>query len=252
MEHPKKLRLDQLLVERHGYESRSRARDAILRGCVSLKGRELSKPSQSTIVTADLQIVDDAGRYVSRAALKLVHALDSSGVEVTDKTALDLGASTGGFTQVLIERGAAKVFAIDVGHGQFHASLEGNSKICKIENLNVRDLTPLHLDNITPDLLVSDLSFISLKLGLPPALTLAKKGAVGIFLVKPQFEVGKDHIGSGGIVRDEALIDQTVVDISNWLEQQKPWSVIDIFPSPILGGDGNKEFLMIAKKGNTQ
>ena len=251
MEYSKKLRLDQLLVDRYGYESRSRARDAILRGCVSLDGRELRKPSQSTGIDTKLVISDEAGSYVSRAALKLVHALKISNITVADKIAVDLGASTGGFTQVLVEQGAQKVFAIDVGHGQFHASLEGNEKITKIENLNVRDLKLEHINDTEPDLVVSDLSFISLKLALPPALSLARDGADGIFLIKPQFEVGKDNIGSGGIVRDEALVDETVTDISNWLEHQNPWTVIDIFPSPILGGDGNKEFLMIAKKGSS-
>ncbi|MGB7286732.1 MAG: TlyA family RNA methyltransferase [Salaquimonas sp.] len=244
----KKYRLDQFLVEKHGYESRSRARDAILRGCISVDGSLAKKPSQTVLDDHTIGIDDPAGAYVSRAALKLVHALDASGLSVEGRIAVDLGASTGGFTQVLLERGAAHVFSIDVGHGQFHSSLEDNSKITKIENLNVRDLTHAELSNIHPDLLVSDLSFISLKLALPPALSLAANPALGIFLIKPQFEVGKDGLGSGGIVRDESLIEETVSDISNWMNDQPHWSVTDIFPSPIQGGDGNKEFLMIARK----
>ncbi len=245
-----KLRLDQLLVERHSYESRSRARDAILRGCISSAGTILSKPGQTFPLDTPIEIADAAEKYVSRAALKLIHGLEISGINPALKTALDLGASTGGFTQVLLERGVEKVFAVDVGSGQMHPSVANHPKVTNIENLNARELAPVHLDFEKPQILVSDLSFISLKLALPPALGLAARGADGIFLIKPQFEVGKAGLASGGIVRDEALIARTVDDLSNWIESQENWTVVTICPSPIIGGDGNKEFLMIAKKAD--
>lgn len=243
-----RIRLDQLLVERHGYESRSRARDAVLRGCVSLEGRVLTKPGQLLPRDSEIAIEDAAGRLVSRAALKLIHALEKCKVPVAGKSALDLGASTGGFTQVLLERGAAKVFAIDVGHGQLHPRLRADKRVTTFENLNVRDLTPSHLDGEAPEIVVSDLSFISLLLALPPTLELSAPGAVGIFLVKPQFEAGKEHVGRGGIVRDETVIKVTVDRVRTWLDGQSGWTVADLFPSPILGSDGNREFLMIGHK----
>ncbi len=243
-----KIRLDQLLVDRYGYESRSRARDAILRGCVSVDGRTVTKPGLALADTAPITISDEAGSYVSRAALKLVAALEAEGIEVLGKTCLDLGASTGGFSQVLLEAGAAKVFAVDVGSAQMHPSLVDEPRLVNIENLNARALEASHLDGQQPEILVSDLSFISLKLALPPALALAAPGATGIFLVKPQFEVGRDRLGSGGIVRDEALVEATATDLGQWIDQQPGWRLLRLLPSPIKGGDGNREFLMIAKK----
>ena len=248
MEPATKSRLDQLLVDRHGYETRSRARDAVLRGCVLVDGKEALKPGQTVSSSSIITIEDSAARYVSRAALKLLDALETSGIAVSGKVALDLGASTGGFSQVLLEKGASRVFAIDVGSGQLHPSLGSNPSLISIENLNVRDLTLQHLDQTRPEILVSDLSFISLKLALPPALALAAPGARGLFLIKPQFEVGKKGIGSGGIVRDQDLIETVVRDLGDWLNQQPGWTLDTISPSPITGGDGNREFLMTGHK----
>lgn len=251
MESKKKLRLDQLLVEHHGYETRSRARDAILRGCVFVDGKPATRPGQTFAIDATVTIHDLAASYVSRAALKLLHALEVSKLNVGDKIALDLGASTGGFSQVLLERGIKHVFALDVGSGQLHPSLLANTALTNLENINARDLTLEHLDNIRPQVLVSDLSFISLKLALPKALTLAETGSHGLFLIKPQFEVGKAGLGSGGIVRDQALIDFVVDDLGKWLDTQAGWQLQSILPSPIIGGDGNHEFIMIGYKGST-
>jgi 23S rRNA (cytidine1920-2'-O)/16S rRNA (cytidine1409-2'-O)-methyltransferase len=248
MDKKQKLRLDQLLVERHGYETRSRARDAILRGCVFVEDKKASKPGQMLPVGVDISIKDDASGYVSRAALKLLHAFEISKFNIEGKIALDLGASTGGFTQVLLEKGAKHVFAIDVGTGQLHPSLSGNSKITNVENLNARDLALEHLDQQRPEVLVSDLSFISLKLALPKALEIAADHAMGLFLIKPQFEVGKKGLGSGGIVRDPALLAHTIEDLGEWLNKQSGWQLHSIVPSPIVGGDGNHEFLMIGRK----
>ena len=248
MEPAAKSRLDQLLVDHHGYETRSRARDAVLRGCVLVDGKPALKPGQTVSSSSIITIEDSAARYVSRAALKLLDALEISSINVSGKVALDLGASTGGFSQVLLEKGASQVFAIDVGSGQLHPSLTGHPSLVSIENLNVRDLTLEHLDHTRPAIVVSDLSFISLKLALPPALALAAEGAKGLFLIKPQFEVGKKGLGSGGIVRDQDLIETVVRDLGDWLNQQPGWSLDTISASPITGGDGNREFLMIGHK----
>ena len=246
------MRLDQLLVARYGYESRSRARDAILRGSVRRNGEILDKPGVMVAGDSQFDIDDEASRYVSRAALKLVHALNrmqgNSHFDPAGKTALDIGASTGGFTQVLLEAGAETVFAIDVGSGQFHPSLAGDERIHLIENLNARDLTADHLDGVAPDFIVCDASFISLKLVLPPALALAAEGAAGIFLVKPQFEVGRENLGKGGIVKDEEMAVAAARNLSNWLDEQPGWHAIEVIASPIEGGDGNREFLLFGEK----
>ena len=154
------MRLDQLMVDRFGYESRSRARDAVLRGCVFLEGKQLLKPGQTVPANCDLIIDDEADRFVSRAALKLAKALETQAINLKGAVALDLGASTGGFVQVLLERGAKKVFAVDVGSGQLHASLRERNDVINIENCNVRDLRANDLDNEKPDIVTSDLSFI--------------------------------------------------------------------------------------------
>lgn len=248
MMQPKKNRLDQLLVDKYGYATRSRARDAIVRGTVLIGGKAITKPGQTIGNDETIQIDDPAQNYVSRAALKLVHALEQSGIDPAGLVGLDIGASTGGFTQVLLERGAKKVFSVDVGSGQIRDFLAQDKRVVNLENLNARDLTSQHIDQEKPELIVSDVSFISLKLALPPALNLAPDNGQAILLIKPQFEVGRQGLARGGIVRDESLIRHTVKDLKNWLNQQPGWRVIDIYPSPIIGGDGNKEFLMIGKK----
>lgn len=242
------LRLDHLLCEEHGYESRSRARDAILRGCVSLGGQRLLRPGRMVARDAGIEIDDPARAYVSRAALKLLHGLAASGFDPAGRTALDLGASTGGFTQVLLERSAAHVVALDAGHGQLHASLRADPRVTVIEECNARDLDKQMLRGHLPDFLVADLSFISLRLALPPALDLSLPGTQAILLVKPQFEAGKEAIGKGGVVRDAGVALRAAEDVRDWLDRQPGWRVIDMIASPIEGGDGNREFLLIAEK----
>lgn len=250
---PPTLRLDEVLCQRHGYESRSRARDCIRRGCVSLHGHTLVRPGRMIAPDAALQINDPARRYVSRAALKLLHGLEASGFSPAGRTALDLGASTGGFTQVLLEQGALRVIAIDAGHDQMHEKLRADPRVSVHEGVNARDLDAGILAGEAPGFIVADLSFISLKLALPRALALAADGALGIFLVKPQFEAGRDAIGKGGLVRDPAVALATAQGVRDWLAQVAGWRVTGLAPSPIEGGDGNREYLLWAQKtGETE
>uniref|UniRef100_UPI0035A9897E TlyA family RNA methyltransferase n=1 Tax=Mesorhizobium sp. LHD-90 TaxID=3071414 RepID=UPI0035A9897E len=240
----RRMRLDELLVRRGFFASRSRARDAVERATVKVQGVVATKPGAAVDVSAGIEVDDPARAYVSRAALKLVAGLDHFGLDPAGATALDIGASTGGFTQVLLERGAARVFAIDVGHGQLDPALAADPRVSVREGLNARALTVADLEGSTPDFIVSDVSFISLKLALPPALSLAAPGAKGLFLVKPQFEAGRDAIGKGGILRnpeDGPLVANTV---AKWLDGMPGWRVLSLHDSPIAGGDGNREFLL--------
>ncbi|PVB62988.1 TlyA family RNA methyltransferase [Labrenzia sp. 011] len=242
-----KQRLDQHLVDTGLFASRARARDAILRGTVQVDGSVCTKPARKVGADAALQVDDPAAEYVSRAALKLIEGLSRFGIDPADRICLDIGASTGGFTQVLLERGALKVHAIDVGHDQLHEKLLGHPRVVARDGLNARDLTRAHLDGDTPTLLVSDVSFISLKLALPPALDLAAPGAEGMFLVKPQFEAGKGNIGKGGLV-EPGIAEETARDLQTWLGTISGWQAGDLLPSPVKGGDGNNEWLLYGKK----
>ncbi len=237
-------RLDDLLVARGLFASRSRAADAVRRGTVGVDGVVISKPGQSVPADAAIAVDDPARGYVSRAALKLIAGLDRFGFDVRGAEALDVGASTGGFTQVLLERGAAHVTALDVGHGQLHAGLAADPRVTCIEGLNARDLTEAELGGRVPDLVVCDVSFISLKLALPPALALAAPGARAVLLVKPQFEAGREAIGKGGLLRDPADAEKVAGDLRLWLDGMSGWRALGICPSPIEGGDGNREFLL--------
>ena len=237
-------RLDEALVARGLYPSRSRARDAVLRGTVRIDGEAAAKPSQIVGANNVLTIADEAQGYVSRAALKLKHGLAQFGISATGKNCLDIGASTGGFTQVLLEEGAAHVTAIDVGHGQMKVQ---DPRVRLIEGLNARDLSTEHLDRPV-QLVVCDVSFISLKLALPPALDLAEEGAMLVALIKPQFEAGREAIGRGGLVTDPEVHERVCAEIVAFLRAQG-WRVLGLTASPVEGGDGNREFLVAAGKG---
>lgn len=240
-------RLDLALVARRLVATRARARDAILRGCVTVGGRVVTSPAEAVAGDADIVVDDPAGRYVSRAALKLVAGLDAFGCSPAGRVALDIGASTGGFTEVLLARGASRVYAVDVGHGQLHPRLRDDPRVVNIEGVNARDLGREHVPEPV-GAVVADLSFISLRLALPGALALATPGAWGVFLVKPQFEVGRRRVGKGGIVRDAAAAREAADAIAAWLADETGWTVDGLVESPIPGGDGNREFLLGARK----
>jgi len=241
------VRADKYLVENGYFETRARAQEAIEAGLVKLNGVALRKASQKVPAGAKIE-AQALHPYVSRAALKLVGGLDVFGVDPTGLTCLDVGASTGGFTEVLLERGAAKVYAVDVGRDQFHARLRGDDRVVSMEATDARDLTAEDIDT-PPSLIVCDASFISLLKVIPVPLSLAADQAVFVGLIKPQFEVGRDGIGRGGLVRsqDEAL--RAVESVRTALDGMAGFRVDNVIPSPIAGGDGNQEYLVVARKG---
>ena len=241
------LRLDQLLVQRRFFESRSRARDAIERGTVAVAGKVATKAGQMVDEDAEIVVDDPAQAYVSRAALKLTAALDHFELSPEGLSCLDVGASTGGFTQVLLQRGAANVTAIDVGHGQLDRRLRDDPRVTNIEGLNARDLTQRDLP-APAQAVVSDVSFISLRLALPRALELAEPGAWLAALVKPQFEAGRGAIGKGGILKDPSSGPVIAADLETWLNSLGGWQSLGVIPSPIAGGDGNQEYLLAGRK----
>lgn len=245
-----RMRLDEALVLRGLAPSRSRARDMILRSTVSVNGETEAKPARMVAPTQAITVADPGAAYVSRAALKLIAGLDAFQFSPSGLTVLDLGASTGGFSQVLLERGAGHVIAIDVGHGEMDATLAADPRVTLIEGLNARDLQRSHLGGRAVGAVVADLSFISLKLALPEALDLAEPDAWGVFLVKPQFEVGPKALGKGGVVRDPVIAKKAADDIAAWFADEHSWGVAGLIPSPIAGGSGNQEFLLGARKGS--
>lgn len=232
-------RLDQALEARGLLPSRARARDAILRGTVTVNGVVASKPNQQVSAADRIALDDPAAAYVSRAALKLVAGLDAGAIDPTGRVCLDLGASTGGFTQVLLERGASRVYAVDVGHDQLHKRLRAEPRVISLEGVNGRDLTPALIPEPIA-LIVSDVSFVSILKVIDPTLALAAPHAEAVILIKPQFEVGRDHIGKGGIVSDELAIAEAVERITAHLAAAG-WERRFAIASPIAGGDGNRE-----------
>ena len=237
-------RADRLLVERGLFESRAKAQAAIEAGLVSANGAPVRKSSDEIECNAALRATP-AHPYVSRGGVKLAAALDRFGFDPKGCVCLDVGASTGGFTQVLLERGASKICAVDVGHGQLHASLRARPEILSLEQTDIRKVTPSQLSE-PPDLVTVDVSFISLKLVLPAALSLAKPPAQLVALIKPQFEAGRAQVRKG-IVRDSQIHAAVCGDITDFVGTLG-WRVLGVVPSPIAGGDGNAEFLLGAAR----
>jgi 23S rRNA (cytidine1920-2'-O)/16S rRNA (cytidine1409-2'-O)-methyltransferase len=238
------MRADRLLVERGLFESRAKAQAAIAAGVVTADGKQVTKPSEELAPDAALNAQAEHP-YVGRGGIKLAAALDHFRFDPKGRVCLDVGASTGGFTDVLLARGARHVYAIDVGRGQLHPSLRANSRVTSLEAMDIRNLSPALLST-APDLVTIDVSFISLELVLPAALALARSPAELVALIKPQFEAGREHLKKG-IVRDP----QVQVAVCNTVTAavaKLGWSVIGVIPSPISGGDGNREFLLGARR----
>jgi 23S rRNA (cytidine1920-2'-O)/16S rRNA (cytidine1409-2'-O)-methyltransferase len=244
MSSPRK-RIDLLLVERGLFESRARARAAIEAGLVVANDKPVVKPSETIPADAVLQ-AEPAHPYVSRGGVKLAAALEQYRIDVEGHVCLDVGASTGGFTEVLLANGAAMVFAIDVGHGQLHPSLRGHPNIVSMEATDIRKYEGKRLP-ARPDIVVIDVSFISLKAVLPVALSLAAAPTHLLALIKPQFEAIGKH-GKGGIIRDAAVHNQVCDDIAAFAASLG-CTDIKVFASAIKGGDGNSEFFLGARRG---
>jgi 23S rRNA (cytidine1920-2'-O)/16S rRNA (cytidine1409-2'-O)-methyltransferase len=242
-----KPRLDQLMVERGLAGSRAKAQALVLAGQVFSGERRLDKPGRTVAADMPIELRAPARPFVSRGGQKLAHGLDRFGIDPAGAMALDVGASTGGFTDVLLQRGAARVYAVDVGRGQLDWRLRNDPRVVVLEQTNVRHLSREHVPEAI-DLIVSDVSFISLELALPPALALAAPGASLVALIKPQFEVGKGQVGKGGVVRDPALHQAVCGRIGDWLAKRQGWPVLGIVESPITGPKGNREFLIAARR----
>lgn len=237
-----KIRLDQLLVERGLADTRSKAQALILAGRI-FKGEErLDKPGLQLPADTDVTL-RGAESYVSRGAHKLIAGLDAFGIDPAGCLCIDVGASTGGFTEVLLRRGAKRVHAVDVGYGQLDGRLRNDPRVVVLERTNARQLTAAQIPEPV-DLVVCDASFISLKLVLPAALALTGPDAALVALIKPQFEVGKGQVGKGGVVRDPALHARVCDEIRLWLEGLPDWTVLGVVESPLTGPAGNKEFLI--------
>lgn len=237
-----KLRLDKLMVERGLASSREKAQALIMAGQVVVGDHAAAKAGQQVLPDVEIRLKGELLPYVSRGGLKLARGLEQFNVDPTGRVAIDVGASTGGFTDCLLQRGAARVYAVDVGYGQLAWKLREDTRVMALEKTNIRTLTPERLDPL-PDLAVIDASFISLSLVLPPTLALLARPADLVALVKPQFEVGKGAVGKGGIVRDPKQHDEVLARMET-LAAELGTELIGICESPITGADGNREFLM--------
>ncbi|MEM7008323.1 MAG: TlyA family RNA methyltransferase [Thermodesulfobacteriota bacterium] len=240
----KKQRLDLLLVERNLASSRSKAQALIMGGVVYVDGQKVDKSGTMLKYDADIIVKEKSIKYVSRGGLKLESALSNFNIDVTKNCALDIGASTGGFTDCLLQNGAAKVYALDVGYGQLDWKLRNDDRVVVMEKVNARHLKPDDIAEMV-DIIVIDVSFISLTMIIPAVLQFLKPKGYLIALIKPQFEVGKGEVGKGGIVKDENKHKQVIEKVTQHLVELK-LDVLGVIQSPILGAEGNKEFLVAA------
>jgi 23S rRNA (cytidine1920-2'-O)/16S rRNA (cytidine1409-2'-O)-methyltransferase len=242
---PGEERADIFLVNRGYAESRAEAQAAIRAGHVVADGKQVAKVAQKLSESMTIAY-QPPHPYVSRGGVKLAAALDKFTLSPEQRICLDIGASTGGFTQVLLERGAKRVYAVDVGHGQLHTKLRGDPRVISLEGVNARELTAAKIRQ-APQAIVADVSFISLKLALPAAFALAAPESWAVLLVKPQFELGRWGAPASGVVKDDAARQQALSEITNWVKGQG-WHVIGSMESPIAGGEGNREYLLAAMR----
>jgi 23S rRNA (cytidine1920-2'-O)/16S rRNA (cytidine1409-2'-O)-methyltransferase len=247
MSAPGKRRVDQLLVDRGLAESRQRAQALVMAGQVFSDTRRIDKPGASLPADAPLSLKGQDHPWVSRGGLKLAPLVEAGEIAPTGAVALDVGASTGGFTDVLLQNGAARIYAVDVGHGQLAWRLRQDARVVVLERTNARYLSAAQVPEPV-DLVVCDASFIGLEVALPAPLALARPGARLAALIKPQFEVGRERVGRGGVVRDPALHAEVCQRIRAWLTQTMGWTVLSLRESPVKGPEGNTEFLVVAEK----
>ena len=243
-----KSRADQLLVEQGLAESRAKAQALILAGQVFAADRRIDKPGTALPAGTELRLAGRDHPWVSRGGLKLAHALEHFAIDAAGLVALDIGASTGGFTDVLLARGAARVYAVDVGHGQLAWKLRQDPRVVVLEGTNARYLSRAEVPEPV-DIVTCDASFIGLATVLPAPLALAAERAALVALIKPQFEAGPDRVGKGGVVRDPAVHEAVCRSASDWVAAQPGWRVVGIAESPITGPAGNREFLLYARRG---
>lgn len=239
-------RLDKILMQRGLVSTRTRAEEIIREHGVMVNGKLLHKTGKRVPVDADIVLLAEEIAYVSRGALKLKHALEHFDIPVENRLVLDIGASTGGFTEVLLEKGASKVFCIDVGQNQLHPKIASDERVVNLEKTHVRELNKRLIPDLC-DMVVIDVSFISLEKVFPFLHPLLAENAVCVALVKPQFEVGKENIGKGGIVKNKSLYPSVIEKIKN-IGKQNHLNYQSHMDSPILGGDGNQEFLMYFRR----
>jgi len=242
-----KQRADVALVERGLVESRAKAQALIMAGKVFSETRRVEKPGQPVAEDTPLEVKGQEHPWVSRGGMKLAHALAHFGLSPEGRIAVDVGASTGGFTDVLLQHGAAKVYAVDVGHGQLAWKLRSDPRVVVLERTNARRLDAALIPE-APGVVVCDASFIGLATVLPASLGLAAPGAWAVALIKPQFEAGPEKVGKGGVVRDAAVHAEVCERVRGWWEGLPGWTVLGIEPSPILGPEGNREFLIAARR----
>lgn len=240
-----KIRIDQLIVDRDLAESRTRAQALIMAGLVFVGTRKIDKPGQTVPDDAEIEVKGRDHPWVSRGGVKLAHGLDHFGWAVDGAVAIDVGSSTGGFTDVLLSRGAARVYAVDSGTNQLAWKLRQDPRVIVHEQTSARILTAAHIPEPV-DLIVCDASFIALSKVLAVPLGFARPGARALVLVKPQFEAGRDEVGKGGVVRDPAVHARVCDDVAAWFEKQG-WRIDGVSPSPITGPEGNVEFLLAAR-----
>jgi len=244
-----KQRADVALVERGLVESRAKAQALIMAGKVFSNTKRVEKPGQPVSEDTPLEVKGQEHPWVSRGGMKLAHALAHFGLDPSGRVAVDVGASTGGFTDVLLHGGAAKVYAVDVGHGQLAWKLRSDDRVVVLEKTNARRLNATLIPE-APGAVVCDASFIGLSTVLPAALSLAAPGAWAVALIKPQFEAGPEKVGKGGVVRDPAVHEEVCARVQEWWAGLPGWTVLGVEASPILGPEGNREFLIAARRGD--
>ena len=243
----KKRRIDVLLVDRGLADSRARAQALVMAGAVFASGQRVDKPGRELPDDAEIDVRGKDHPWVSRGGLKLAHALEAFGYDPAGQVAIDVGASTGGFTDVLLQKGASRIYAVDVGHGQLDWKLRSDDRVVVLERTNARHLTEAEIPE-TVGLVVCDASFIGLAVVLPAALERVGPGGTCIALIKPQFEAGREEVGKKGVVRDPAVHEAVCERVRDWFDSLPGWRMVALDESPVLGPEGNKEFLIFARK----